>query len=205
MSSPVPTGKERKAFFVWWSVRAVSPECPAWARKGDLQRSGLAAWVLPLLVFDERPGQRWLHWGWPGLPSSPLGNGCAHEAGPTWRGRGESLGVGAWRSWGCWVGEGSSAHPTGTISQPQTPGTGESQQTIPSGQKPRKAVISQLTSMLMKIISMSWWLKGTAAGLHKMLWGSGERRMEKGKTPPSRRAPETQRGGDRDGNGQMET
>ena len=42
-------------------------------------------------------------------------------------------------------------------------------------------------------------------GLHKMLWGSGERRMEKGKTPPPRRAPETQRGGDRDGNGQMET
>ena len=42
-------------------------------------------------------------------------------------------------------------------------------------------------------------------GLHKMLWGSGERRMEKGKTPPSRQAPETQRGGDRDGKGQIET
>ena len=42
-------------------------------------------------------------------------------------------------------------------------------------------------------------------GLHKMLWGSRERRMEKGKIPPSRQAPETQRRGDRDGKGQIET
>ena len=42
-------------------------------------------------------------------------------------------------------------------------------------------------------------------GLHKMLWESGERRMEKGKTSSSRPVPETQRRGDRDGKGQIET
>lgn len=49
----MPTKKERKAFSVWWSMRAMSPECPAWAGQGDLQRSGLADWASPLLVFDE--------------------------------------------------------------------------------------------------------------------------------------------------------
>ena len=47
----------------------MSPECPAWAGQGGLQRSGLDAWVSPLFVFDEdlveggctRVGQGFLH------------------------------------------------------------------------------------------------------------------------------------------------
>ena len=112
------------------------------------------------------------------------------------------FGVGAW-SWGCWVGEGSSAHPTRFISQPPNsrvkpanhPLWTEAQEG--SNQSAHLDVDKDNLDVLV--------FKEPLQGLHKMLWGSGERRMEKGKTPPSRRAPETQRGGDRDGNGQMET
>ena len=126
-----------------------------------------------------RPGRGWMHQGWPGLPSSPLGNGCVHEAGPTWR-EGVRLGVGAW-SWGCWVGEGSSAHPTRFISQPPHPRDRWSQQTIPSVQKPGKAVISQLTSMLMKIISTSWGLRNRCKGFIKCCGGVGREGWRRGR------------------------